>query len=170
MFRRALAAAVLTVALALAGQTFVALGWLQPVVVSGGSMAPVLVEGQRVLVRRWATPRRWDVVVIRSPEDPRRLLVKRVVGLPGERVALRAGDVWVDGHPAQPRNPGVERRVYYGAMGNPAWRLGEGEYFVVGDNQRASVDSRNWGHAAGLPERLVVGVVIEPGSDDSAND
>lgn len=160
MVSRLLSAAVLAAVLALTGQTFVALGWLQPVEVAGESMAPVLVDGQRVLVRRWGAPRRWDVVVVRAPEDARRLLIKRVVGLPGERVEFRGGDVLADGRPAEPRNPAVEGRVYYGAMGHPSWRLGDREYLVAGDNQAVSIDSRNWRHAAGLPERLIVGVVV----------
>jgi signal peptidase I len=57
--------------------------------------------GDRVLVDRsaflWRSPRRWEPVVFRSPEDPGALCVKRVAGLPGESVQLRGGDVFVNG-------------------------------------------------------------------------
>jgi signal peptidase I len=63
------------------------------------------VNGQRILVDRtafgWRAPRRWEAVVLRSPENPDMLCVKRVVGLPGEVVDLRDGDVVVDGRVAR---------------------------------------------------------------------
>ncbi len=61
----------------------------------------VLHPGQRVLIdrlaRRWHRPQRWDAVAFRSPSDPNYLEVKRVVGLPGERISIRRGDVYADG-------------------------------------------------------------------------
>ncbi|TWT95352.1 Signal peptidase I U [Botrimarina colliarenosi] len=157
----ALRLAILCGAIILAAQTFVAIGWLRPIVVAGDSMAPTLEPGQRVSVRRWRAPKRWDVVVLRSPVDARDLLIKRVVGMPGEEVSLRAGGVWINGHRVEPGNRSPARSVYYGAFGSPAWRLGADEWFVTGDNQLASVDSRNWVAPAGVPTRLIVGVVAE---------
>lgn len=149
--------ALLLAVLLLAAQTFLAVGWLRPLAVVGESMTPTLVEGRRVLVRRGATPRRGDLIVVRSPDDARRLAVKRVVGLPGERITLRDGRVWADGRPT--RNPAGDAGVYYGAHGNPVWTVGGDEWFVAGDNQTASVDSRHWGP---IPSRLVVGIVATP--------
>lgn len=157
MLRQTLRTAVLLATLVLAVQTFVALGWLRPVVVAGDSMAPTHAGGDRLLVRRWSPPRRWDAVVLRSPTDARRLLVKRVVGLPGEEITLREGRVRIDGEPLG--NPPEVAGVYYGAMGHPTWRLGPDEWLVVGDNQPVSIDSRNWDHAPGVPTRLIVGTV-----------
>ena len=58
--------------------------------------------GQRVVIerfRRWGDgPRRWEPWALREPRDRQRLLIKRVVGLPGEQISLHAGDVYVDGH------------------------------------------------------------------------
>lgn len=156
MFRQALRTAVLLATLVLAMQTFVALGWLRPVVVAGDSMSPAYESGDRLIVRRWRAPERWDAVVLRSPTDARRLIVKRVVGLPGETVTLREGRVWVSGEKL--RNPPVVDGVYYGAPGHPTWRLGPDEWLVLGDNQIVSIDSRNWDHAPGAPGRLIVGV------------
>lgn len=140
--------------LVLLTQTFVAFGWLRPVKVFGDSMSPGLSPGQQILIDRGASVRRWDVVVVRSPEDARRMLVKRVIGLPGERLALPGGEVWADGRSVG--NPPDGPVVYYGAVGNPVWELGDEEWFVAGDNQMASVDSRHWGP---VPERLLEGVV-----------
>lgn len=158
MIRRGLTWCCLLVTLVLATNTFVAIGWLQPIVVAGDSMAPTFVDGQRLFIKRNVTPQRWDTVVVRSPMDAERLVVKRVVGLPGEEVCLRGGQVWADG---VARNQPAGRNVYYGAMGNPTWRLGSDEWLVVGDNQLVSIDSRNWRLAPGIPGRLIVGVVVE---------
>ncbi|MEM1304213.1 MAG: signal peptidase I, partial [Planctomycetota bacterium] len=81
-------------------RTFVALGVLGPVIVAGDSMAPRLADGERIVVDQlspnWRPLRRWDRVVARSPDDARRLIVKRIVGQPGEQVDFRDGDVWVN--------------------------------------------------------------------------
>ena len=94
--------------------------------------------GQRVVIqrfRRWGDgPRRWEVWALRDPRDRQRLLIKRVVGLPGEQVSLRAGDVYVDGHivrksladwhrlaiPVTP--PFVEPTEMTSSTGNVGWR------------------------------------------------
>ena len=70
-------------------------------------------SGERLLIDR-VTPtlrgvRRWEVVVLRDPEDLTQLAVKRVVGLPGERVALRDGAVWIDGRRLQRDLPTIHR-------------------------------------------------------------
>src|SRR5512133_972285 len=69
---------------------------LEPVLVRGGSMRPTLAPGQRIAVAPLLRPpRRGDLVVVESPRGLE--LVKRVVGLPGERVRLHAGGLEVDG-------------------------------------------------------------------------
>lgn len=159
MFRQTLRIAVLLSTLVLSVQTFVAMGWLRPIVVAGDSMMPAYPDGSPLIVRRLGRrPGRWDAVVLRSPEDARRLIVKRVVGLPGERVTFRDGAVWADG---KQRNQPAGLSVYYGAPGKPTWDLGPDEWLVAGDNQPVSIDSRTWNHAPGVPSRLLVGVVAE---------
>ncbi|MEN0110890.1 MAG: signal peptidase I, partial [Planctomycetota bacterium] len=99
--------------------TFVAVGWLRPVVVAGDSMAPHARRGDRVWVDRLRTPRRWDAAVVRSPDDARRLIVKRVIGLPGERVEFARGDVVIDGRVIA-KSPDDRRRLRVPVDG--AWR------------------------------------------------
>jgi|FaiFalDrversion2_1042247.scaffolds.fasta_scaffold01228_3 signal peptidase I len=106
------------------------------VVIRGGSMAPALLPGDRLLVDpaayRAREPRRGDIVLLRDPHERRRLLVKRVIALPGETV-------WEDD----------EGLVSVGAPGvlpvRRTWTLGVGEYFVVGDREGVSRDSRVFG-------------------------
>ncbi|MCS7206777.1 MAG: signal peptidase I [Dehalococcoidia bacterium] len=109
------------------------------VVVRGWSMAPTLLPGDYLLVDtsayRSAPPQRGDIVVVRDPHHPHRLLVKRVVALPGEKVE-EAGEGVL--RPAEDGNGGA-------APGPRSWTLGEGEYFLRGDGEPFSRDSRVFG-------------------------
>lgn len=123
-------------------------------VVTGGSMAPTLVDGERVLVlRRPGRIARGDVLVFRNPHDPAELLVKRVLALPAETITAAGGQVWVgDLLLAEPyARPGT-------AVGDlaPA-RVPGDHYFVVGDDRANSMDSRRFGP---IPRELVVGKVL----------
>jgi signal peptidase I len=111
---------------------------LEPMLVKGGSMRPTLSPGQRIAVAPLLRPpRRGDLVVVRR-ED--REVVKRVVGLPGERVRLRAGRLEVDGRPVpEPYLPTG------GGAGELDLRLGPAQYLVLGDHRAASTDGRDFG-------------------------
>jgi signal peptidase I len=156
-----LAAAAMGVgALALAARR---LARLEPVLVEGDSMRPTLRPGQRLAVGPLdRPPRRGELVVVRraaSPDPSALEMVKRVVGLPGERVRLVGGRLQVDGVAvAEP---------YLGAMGTGAGapragardldvRLGEDQYLVLGDHRAASTDGRDFGPvpAAALAGRV----------------
>jgi signal peptidase I len=124
------------------------------------------VTGDRLLVDRTAfllrRPRRWEVVVFRSPVEGASLVVKRVVGLPGEMVAIVGGDLLVDGVRIEP--PGdlpcpLRFGLRYGDHDKlrDGWRLGPNEYFVLGDNAEISDDSRNWATGPCLDAKLLVG-------------
>ena len=122
------------------------LGRLEPVRVAGPSMAPTLPDGTLVAVGPPAGRfRRGQLVLVRRPGVPGDgaaplELVKRIVGLPGERVGVGPGGLEVDGrHLAEPYLAG---RV----AGAPfALRLGVGEYLVLGDARDASTDGRSFG-------------------------
>jgi signal peptidase I len=113
---------------------------LEPMLVQGGSMHPTLVPGQRVAVAPLVRPpRRGDLVVLRR--DRNLEVVKRVVGLPGERVRLHPGGLEVDGQ-AVPE-PYLEAGAP--AAGELELRLGPAEYLVLGDHRAASTDGRDFG-------------------------
>lgn len=124
---------VAAIALALAPLTVV-----HPLRVQGRSMEPALREGElRLVLRAWTAdaPRRGECWVVEGPEGA---AVKRVVGLPGERVELADGDLRIDGRRlAPPAGARLERQ-------DGAWSCGSG-CFVLGDNRPASRDSRAWG-------------------------
>ena len=106
--------------------------------------------------------RRGDIIVFKYPDEPDRDFIKRVIGLPGETLELRAKKVYVDGQPLdepyvhflEPASDSQETtsfdvRERYGPV-----RVPEGQYFVMGDNRDNSQDSRYWGF---LPRNYVKG-------------
>lgn len=107
--------------------------------VESASMAPCLREGQLVWtirLRRNHRPRRGLVVVVDSGALGRRI-VKRIVGLPGERLRLEGSQVWIDGHLLA--EPYAGASTYRGTFDVP-----ESHYLLLGDNRDASSDSRAW--------------------------
>ena len=96
-------------------------------------------------------PRRGDVVVFDYPVDTQRQFVKRIIGAPGDTVAISGGQVIVNG--ARLREP---YRKIPGHTNMHQVRLGADEYFVLGDNRPGSRDSRHWGV---VPSDLIIGKV-----------
>lgn len=149
----------------------VVLGWSSQVAQSfyipSGSMEPTLLAGDYLYLERWS-PRereveRGDLVMFESVTDPGMLLLKRVVGLPGDRIAIRDKQLYLNGRrldepyavhkdpqtfPSDAPGPAV-RRDNLSALVIPA-----GEYFILGDNRDFSFDSRFWGTA---PEDKILG-------------
>lgn len=118
---------------------------LQNTRVDGHSMEPTLHDGQYLMVNKLAyrlgMPGRGDIVVFPSPQDSGRALIKRVVGLPGEEVAISDGQVYING--ARLSEPYLA--VNHGLANWGPSVLGAGEYLVLGDNRNNSNDSRNFG-------------------------
>ena len=115
---------------------------VHPVQVKGRSMEPAFRNGDRAwALRAWAAgaPRRGQVWLVEGPEGP---VLKRVVGLPGERLEQRRGDLWLqDRLLDEPYVRTTER-----GDGGP-WDTGAG-YLVLGDNRPESRDGRAWGSVA----------------------
>ncbi|HMB95007.1 MAG TPA: signal peptidase I, partial [Tepidisphaeraceae bacterium] len=136
-----------------------------------GSMIPTILIGDRILVNklayglkipyttwhiaRWSTPQRGDIVVFNSPKDGTRL-VKRVVGLPGDRIEMINDQLYINHQPLQYQShgnsitetlgekthsiamiPQIRAMRTFGPIVVPA-----GEYFMMGDNRDISADSR----------------------------
>jgi len=148
-----------------------------PMVISGGSMLPVFHEGDVVQVSGWEARvgdiERGDVVVFTmegaelsgSTVRNEMYFVKRVIGLPGEEIVIRDGVVFVDGIVLD--EPYVRGETWVSSFedvvlsadgGGFVYTVPEGEYFVLGDNREASIDSRNFVRSF-VPREWVVGVV-----------
>ena len=112
---------------------------LEPMLVKGGSMRPTLDPGQRIAVAPLVRPpARGDLVVLNRPGNLE--VVKRVVGLPGERVRLLSGQLEVDGRAVpEPYLAGPP------SFGELDLELGPAQYLVLGDHRAASTDGRDFG-------------------------
>jgi len=158
---------VVEVAIIALGAVFLIRTFLvQPFLVSGASMVPNFHNGDYLLIDevsyRFREPERGEVVVFRYPNDESTFFIKRIIGLPGERVALNEGKITVFNaeHP-QGELLGEEylpSTAFTSARsGNKSeYRVGEGEYLVLGDNRSYSYDSRDWG---ALKRKEIIGLV-----------
>jgi len=111
------------------------------------SMVPTLEVGDRVFVNKFVyrfwEPERGDIIVFRSVEGEGEDLIKRVIGAPGDRVAVRNGVLHVNGEPQEESYLRDGRPLDRGPYGPT--RLSEGEVFMMGDNRGNSRDSRFFG-------------------------
>jgi len=123
--------------------------------VDGLSMNPTLQHGEYVLVSRLSyrtgQPQRGDIIVFSFPGDQKQDLIKRVIGLPGEVISIRNGEVLVNG--VKLEEPYIAQSPVY----NGEWTVGEGQLFVLGDNRNDSKDSHQWGL---LPVENVIGKAL----------
>ena len=113
--------------------------------------SPTVSGAERIFLPQ-GTVSRGDIIVFKFPRDPERDFIKRVIGLPGETLEVREGEVHIDGEPLDEpwlRQPGtasaagaavIPRRDNHGPVAIPA-----GHYFMMGDNRGNSEDSRVWG-------------------------
>jgi signal peptidase I len=131
----------------------------QPFIVSGASMEDTFTTGQYLIVDQltyhFEDPKRGDVIVFRYPNDPSKFFIKRVIGIPGDTVTVENGAVTVangtDPNGVTLSEPYVDEMHTTGTLRKT---LGDGEYFVMGDNRDASSDSRAWGI---LPAQNIIG-------------
>jgi signal peptidase I len=123
--------------------------------VQGTSMEPLLQDNERIVVNkfvyRFRPIQRGDVVVFWFPGDPQLSFVKRVIGLPGDVIQIRSGELMVNGVLAkEPYLPSS----YRDNDDLPPTEVKKGFYFVLGDHRRSSNDSRAWGQ---VPEKYIYG-------------
>lgn len=167
----------------------------EPFRIPSGSMLPTLEVGDFILVNKFSyglrlpvlnskvvdfgDPKRGDVVVFRFPKNPKVDYIKRVVGLPGDRISYRDKQLYINGNQVEsefvgPYTGSSQRRAsearvfneklpekHHTIMVNPRFvsrnieqTVPSGHYFVMGDNRDDSMDSRVWGF---LPEQNLVG-------------
>lgn len=123
----------------------------------GVSMEPELYNGQKILVNRFiyklSSPKRGDVIVfLPNGNQNAHYYVKRVVALPGETVQIKGGRLYVNGTIEEEE---YDKMADAGIAENEL-TLGEGEFFVLGDNRNSSEDSRS-GNLGAIPKTNIVG-------------
>jgi len=156
-FREYAEAAAIAILLALFIRAFV----VQAFKIPSGSMEPTLLVGDHILVNKFlygiklpyfqttvipiSTPKRGDIIVFIYPEDKSKDFIKRVIGIPGDRIQMQDRQVLVNGQPFDDKYGYYDERA-----GNPNRSFGpvvvpKDDYFVMGDNRDHSMDSRFWG-------------------------
>lgn len=132
----------------------------EPFVVNGPSMDPTFSTGQFLIVDRliydFGKPQRGDVIVFRYPGNPSIYYIKRIIGLPGETVVIKDGQVSI--READLSTSTAIAQPYVSPINashdDGVYTLGPRQYFVMGDNRAKSSDSRLWGP---LDANLIIG-------------
>ncbi|HEY3132416.1 MAG TPA: signal peptidase I [Acidobacteriota bacterium] len=131
---------------------------IQPVKVEGTSMQPNLVDQERVFVNKFvyhfSEVHRGDVVVFWYPKDVSKSFIKRVIGVPGDRIEVIRGRVFRNGKPMDESYVPPE---YFDYESYKPQAVPSGFYYVLGDHRNSSNDSRNWGL---VPESNIFGKAI----------
>lgn len=133
-----------------------------PYKIPTGSMRTTFLEGDRIFVDkisyRFNTPKRGDIIVFKYPLDKKKDFVKRLAGLPGDRILIEDGKLIINGEVMD--NPPFSEHYYYN---RDDWDYGktgmqidvpQDRFFVLGDNSAQSSDSRNWGF---VPKKNLIG-------------
>ncbi len=135
---------------------------VSPFQVEGSSMVDTLSDKEYIIINKFAyfagTPQRGDVVVFRPPSDPSKFYVKRVIGMPGDKVTIKDGYVYLK-TPSDTEMHKIDESSYLnshnlghtfrhppssGDMTAVEYDVPKGEYFVLGDNRQGSLDSRSF--------------------------
>ena len=121
----------------------------EPFIVSGSSMVPTFENGNYLVIDKISyllgSPKRYDVVVFRYPNDTTKFFIKRIIGLPNETVDIQGSTVTITNETH--KNGFVLDQPFIKSPANNTTHLElkSDEYFVMGDNRNASSDSRYWG-------------------------
>ena len=120
----------------------------QPFMVSGSSMEPTFHTNEYLIVDQLSyelgNPQRGDVVIFRYPINPSRFFIKRIIGLPGETIRISGKKIEIK-KPNENFFTLEEPYITFTSENYLEMTLKNDEYFVMGDNRSASLDSRIWG-------------------------
>lgn len=136
---------------------------VQPFYVKGASMEPNFEDHEYLIIDelsyRLRAPQRGEISVFRYPNDPSQYFIKRIIGLPGETVAVSGGKVYITD--ASGKTFQLDESAYLASSvvtsGDKKVALGPDQYFVLGDNRPNSLDSRIFGV---VPKKNIVGRVM----------
>ena len=128
--------------------------------VSGSSMETTLSDGDHLIVDkisyRFREPQRYEIVVFPYRYEKNTYYIKRIIGLPGETIQIKDGQILIDGETYQENGefPGIENA----GVAETKVALDSGEYFVLGDNRNNSEDSR-YADMGNVKKRNIIGKV-----------
>jgi len=138
---------------------------IQPFYVKGASMEPNFYDKEYLIIDeisyRFHTPERGDIIVFRYPRNPEEYFIKRIIGLPGEKIQIKDGLIYVYN---KENSSGLKLGEPYLPTGDKTYALNEeiitlsgSEYYVLGDNRNSSKDSRSFGP---VDKKLITGRVL----------
>lgn len=134
-----------------------------PLKITGNSMIPTLLDGEQVFAEKLSIKnssiKRGDILIIKHPKQTEILLIKRVIGLPGDNLKIRDGFVFVNNVKIiEPYlSPEIKTSGYGEIPNNTIIHVDNGKYLLLGDNRENSSDSREWGE---IDESLIVGKAL----------
>jgi signal peptidase I len=130
----------------------------KPFIVSGESMHPTFESGDYLVIDeityKFNEPKRGEVVVFKYPNDLSKYFIKRIIGLPKETVTIEDGRVEITSPDSKAKIILNEPYIADITRNNTTKTLKDDEFFVMGDNRPASLDSRSWG---AMPRTDLVG-------------
>jgi len=137
----------------------------QPFVVNGASMDPNFHDADYLIIDeltyRTREPERQEVIVFKYPLYPSYKYIKRIIGLPGEKIEIKDGEIFItkNSETVKLEEPYLseEVREEWESNANFSVELAADQYFVMGDNRNYSSDSRSWGP---VPRKNIVGKVF----------
>ena len=101
-----------------------------------------------------STPERGDIIIFKFPDNENERYVKRVIGLPGEKVTIKEGQVFIN-ESTEPLKEEYIKEEWTNAAGPYEFEVPEGCYFVMGDNRNNSYDSRYWTNTYVKEEQII---------------
>lgn len=123
------------------------------------SMEKTIMTGDRIfgfrLAYKFEEPKRYDIVIFKYPDDPeqKELYIKRVIGLPGDKVEIKGGKVYINDS-QEPLDDSFCPETPWGGD-DAVYNVPEGHYFMMGDNRNYSNDSRLWNNKYVAMDKIV---------------
>lgn len=130
--------------------------------VPSGSMENTIMTGDRVIGSRlsylFQDPERGDIVIFRFPDDESIYYVKRIIGMPGDTVEIRDGQVYLNNSDTPMKEPYIREPMK--PEPDMRYEVPENQYFMLGDNRNHSADSRRWENTFVKREKIIAKVMF----------
>ena len=127
-----------------------------------GSMITTIMPGDRVigsrLAYRFEAPKRGDIIIFHAPDEPETLYVKRIIGMPGDKVTIRDGHVYLNDSETPLEENYIREPMKPAAL--QEFQVPAGAYFCMGDNRNGSVDARYWTNHYVYIDKIVAKVLF----------
>lgn len=138
---------------------------IQPFYVKGASMEPNFYDNEYLIIDeisyRFNNPKRGDIVVFRYPRNPQEYFIKRIIGLPGEKIQIKDSEVYIYNNDYSENivldEPYLSEETKTYSLTENIIELEEDEYFIMGDNRNSSKDSRSFGP---VNKSFIIGKVL----------